>query len=174
MVGRVLRALEASPYADNTVIVLWSDHGYHIGEKEKYHKSTLWEESTRVPLIVVAPNVTSPGGKSKRPVSLIDLYPTLVELAGLPAKSGLDGESLLPLLTDPAAPRSTPAITSRQGSNHAIRTERWRYIRYSDGSEELYDHETDPMEWTNLASDPTHTATKNRLAAQLDQIIHRP
>lgn len=172
MVGRVLRTLEASPYADNTVIVLWSDHGYHIGEKEKYHKSTLWEESTRVPLIFVAPKITNPGGRSKRPVSLIDIYPTLVELANLSPKAGLDGESLVPLLENPAAPRSTPAITTRQGNNHAVRTERWRYIRYSDGSEELYDHETDPLEWSNLASDPGHAATKKQLGAELDRIVN--
>ena len=172
MLGRVLRALESSPYADNTMVVLWSDHGYHIGEKEKYHKSTLWEESTRVPLIVVAPGVTSPGGKSSRPVSLIDLYPTLVELAGLDGPPGLDGESLLPLLRDPKAPRSTPAITTRGGEHHALRNERWRYIRYSDGSEELYDHESDPMEWTNLAGDPRRAEVKESLSAQLDKILH--
>ena len=172
MVGRVLRALEASPYADSTIIVLWSDHGYHIGEKEKYHKSTLWEEAARVPLIVVAPGVAAPGGKSNRPVSLIDVYPTLVELAGLRPPPGLDGESLAPLLRNPRAPRATPAVTTLQGKHHAVRTERWRYIRYADGSEELYDHDADPMEWTNLASAPAHAQTKRALAAELDRLIH--
>lgn len=171
MIGRVLRALEASAYADDTVIVLWSDHGYHIGEKEKYHKSTLWEEATRVPLIVVAPGVTTPGGESKRPVSLIDLYPTLVELAGLSPQAGLDGESLASLLRNPSAPRATPAITTLQGKHHAVRTQRWRYIRYADGSEELYDHESDPMEWANLAAAAGHEETKKALAAKLDRLI---
>ena len=171
MIGRVLTALEASPYADNTVVVLFSDHGYHIGEKQKYHKSTLWEESTRVPLMVVAPGVTTPGGVSQRPVSLIDLYPTLAELAGLDPPDDLDGESLVPLLRDPSASRETPALTTRQGRHHSIRTETWRYIRYGDGTEELYNHGTDPMEWTNLASEPAHDETKRRLSERLDRML---
>ncbi len=171
MIGRVLDALRASPYADNTVVVLFSDHGYHIGEKEKYHKSTLWEESTRVPLVIVAPGASVRGGISQRAVSLIDLYPTLVELAGLTPPSGLDGESLTPLLADPKASRDTPAVTTKQGQHHAIRTDRWRYIRYGDGSEELYDHRVDPMEWNNLADEESHDETRRRLQAQMEQII---
>ena len=171
MIGRVLGALAATPYADNTVIVLFSDHGYHVGEKQKYHKSTLWEESTRVPLIVSAPGVTEAGGVSHRAVSLIDLYPTLSELAGLDPPGDLDGESLVPLLRNPSAPRETPAMTTRQGQHHTIRTDRWRYIRYGDGSEELYDHEADPMEWTNLAGDPAHDETKRRLSAELNRLL---
>ncbi len=171
MIGRVLRALDASPYANNTVIVLFSDHGYHIGEKQKYHKSTLWEESTRVPLIVSAPGVTEAGGVSHRAVSLIDLYPTLSELAGLDPPGDLDGESLVPLLRNPSAPREIPAMTTRQGQHHTIRTDRWRYIRYGDGSEELYDHDADPMEWTNLAGHPAHDETKRRLSAQLNRLL---
>ena len=171
MIGRVLDALRASPYAENTVVVLFSDHGYHIGEKEKYHKSTLWEESTRVPLVIVAPGASVRGGISQRAVSLIDLYPTLVELAGLTPPSGLDGESLTPLLADPKASRDTPAVTTKQGQHHAIRTDRWRYIRYGDGSEELYDHRVDPMEWNNLADEENHDETRRRLQAQLEQII---
>ncbi len=171
MIGRVLDALRASPHARDTVVVLFSDHGYHIGEKQKYHKSTLWEESTRVPLIVVAPGVTAAGGVSGRPVSLIDLYPTLAELAGLRAPSDLDGESLVPLLRYPDAERTTPAVTTRQGQHHAIRTDRWRYIRYGDGSEELYDHQEDPMEWDNLAGDKRHEATRRLLAERLERII---
>ena len=171
MIGRVLDALRASPYADNTVVVLFSDHGYHIGEKEKYHKSTLWEESTRVPLVIVAPGASVRGGISQRAVSLIDLYPTLVELAGLTPPSGLDGESLTPLLADPKASRDTPAVTTKQRQHHAIRTDRWRYIRYGDGSEELYDHRVDPMEWNNLADEESHDETRRRLQAQMEQII---
>ena len=171
MVGRVLRALAASPYADNTIIVLFSDHGYHIGEKQKYHKSTLWEESTRVPLIFSVPGVTATGSTSRRAVSLIDVYPTLAQLAGLEAPADLDGESLVPLLRDPGASRDSPAVTTRQGRHHAVRTDRWRYIRYGDGSEELYDHDADATEWTNLAGDPRHAETKRRLGALLDRTL---
>ena len=171
MIGRILRALASSQYNDNTIVVLFSDHGYHIGEKQKYHKSTLWEESTRVPLIIRSPGVGTSGTVSTRAVSLIDLYPTLAELASLSSPADLDGESLVPLLNDPDAPRSTPAITTRQGQHHSVRTDRWRYIRYGDGSEELYDHASDPMEWKNLAADATHEATRQRLAAQLDRML---
>jgi len=171
MIGRVLRALEASQYAHNTVVVLFSDHGYHIGEKQKYHKGTLWEESTRVPLIVWAPGASAEGGVSTRAVSLIDIYPTLAQLASLDPPGDLDGESLVMLLEDPKAPRSTPALTTRQGRHHAIRTDRWRYIRYSDSSEELYDHASDRMEWNNLAGDAAHSDTKSRLAAMLDRML---
>ena len=171
MIGRVLNALAASKYAANTIVVLFSDHGYHIGEKQKYHKSTLWEEVTRVPLIVRAPGIGTPGGVSKRAVSLVDIYPTLAALTTLSPPTDLDGESLLPLLQDPSAPRSAPALTTRQGQHHAIRTDRWRYIRYGDGSEELYDHETDPMEWKNLAVETAHVATKQRLSAVLDRML---
>ena len=171
MIGRILRALASSQYNDNTIVVLFSDHGYHIGEKQKYHKSTLWEESTRVPLIIRSPGVGTSGTVSTRAVSLIDLYPTLAELASLSSPAGLDGESLVPLLNDPDAPRSTPAMTTRQGQHHSVRTDRWRYIRYGDGSEELYDHASDPMEWKNLAADETHEAMRQRLAAQLDRML---
>lgn len=171
MIGRILRALASSQYNDNTIVALFSDHGYHIGEKQKYHKSTLWEESTRVPLIIRSPGVGTSGTVSTRAVSLIDLYPTLAELASLGSPADLDGESLVPLLNDPDAPRSTPAMTTRQGQHHSVRTDRWRYIRYGDGSEELYDHASDPMEWKNLAADGTHEATRQRLAAQLDRML---
>lgn len=171
MVGRVLRALRASPYADNTIVVLFSDHGYHIGEKQKYHKSTLWEESTRVPLILAGPGVSAQGAISRRAVSLIDIYPTLAALAGLDPPRDLDGESLEPLLSDPDARRAEPALITRQGQHHAIRTDRWRYIRYADGSEELYDHDSDPSEWRNLAGDAGHEATKRKMAAEMDRLL---
>ncbi len=171
MVGRVLNALYASPHVDNTIVVLFSDHGYHIGEKKKYHKSTLWEEATRVPLIVAAPGKSTAGSIVARAVSLIDIYPTLVELTDLKGPGGLDGESLVALLDDPDAPRSTPAVTTRQGSHHALRNDRWRYIRYGDGSEELYDHESDPAEWTNLAADEKYAAIKSQLREELERIV---
>ena len=149
--GRLLDALDASPHADNTIIVLWSDNGMHLGQKEHWTKWGLWEQATRVPLIVVAPGLTKPGARCDTPVSLLDLYPTLVELCDLPAVDRLEGESLVPLLKDSRAVRNTPAITTHGHMNHAIRTGRWRYIRYRDGSEELYDHRTDSQEWKNVA-----------------------
>jgi len=156
MVGRLLDKLDASGRAANTIIVLWADHGYHLGDKENCVKFTLWEKANRVPFIIVAPGVTAPGSRCARPVSLVDIYPTLVELAGLPKKDGLDGVSLVPLLKDPQAEWERPAIMTQGKGNHAVRTQRWRYIRYRDGSEELYDHENDPWEHTNLAKNPQY------------------
>ena len=153
LVGRVLDALDASRYGDNTIVVLWSDHGYHFGEKHHLTKNTLWERSSRVPLAIVAPGVTRPAGRSSRPVGLLNLYPTLVDLCGLPEKTDLEGVSLRPLLEDPDAEWRRPAIMTFGRGNHAVRSERYRYIRYANGEEELYDHSTDPNEWTNLALD---------------------
>jgi choline-sulfatase len=154
-IGRVLDALEAAGLAENTVVVLWSDHGYHLGEKLITGKNTLWERSTRVPLIFAGPGVGR-NAKCSRPAELLDVYPTLVELCGLPARDDLEGVSLVPQLKDPQAPRVRPAITSHNQGNHAVRSERWRYIRYADGWEELYDLENDPNEWKNLAGNPEH------------------
>jgi arylsulfatase A-like enzyme len=157
-VGRVLAELKASGKSDNTIIVLWSDHGYHLGEKEIFGKNTLWERSARVPLIFAGPGV--PGGqKVARPAELLDIYPTLIDLLNLPPRDGLEGHSLLPQIKDPAVPRPWPAITTHNQGNHAIRTERYRYIHYADGSEELYDMQADPHEFKNLAKDPAHTTT---------------
>ncbi|MEM7698923.1 MAG: sulfatase [Verrucomicrobiota bacterium] len=155
--GRVLDALDASPRGQSTVVVLWSDHGFHLGEKQHIEKFTLWEKANRIPLIVVAPGVAEPGSICSLPVDLTALYPTLLELAGLPLDERVDGESLIPQLRDPARKRSTPALMTYGRGNHAVRSERWRYIRYADGSEELYDHEVDPNEWTNVALLPEST-----------------
>ncbi len=159
LVGRILDALDASPYGKNTIIVFWSDHGYHLGEKGTWHKTTLWERATRVPFIIVAPEVTLAGTRCSRPVNLVDIYPTLLELCGLPKPDGLDGVSLVPLLRDPAANWERSALTTHLFGNHAVRSEHWRYIRYADGGEELYDHRNDPNEWTNLAGDPQYADT---------------
>ena len=153
-VGRLITALDESEQANRTIIVLWSDHGWHLGEKNHWHKMTLWEEATRVPLIVVAPSVTEPGGRCASPVSLIDLFPTLNELCGLSVLGDLDGESLVPLLRNPNAPRSTPVVIQYKPGQCAVRSRDHRYIRYSDGSEELYDHRNDPNEWFNQAGRP--------------------
>jgi len=151
-VGRLLDALDQSGVAENTVIVLWGDNGWHIGEKGMTGKTTLWERSTHVPLIFAGPGVAK-STMCRQPAELLDIYPTLVELCGLPAKDGLEGHSLKPQLKNSRAKRPWPAITTHNVGNHAVRSERWRYIRYADGSEELYDLRADPNEWTNLARD---------------------
>lgn len=171
MVDRVLTALDESPQAENTIVVLWSDHGWQLGEKQHWRKFALWDNVARTVLMVRAPRGTPgldqgsvEGGRCSRTTSLVDLYPTLVELCGLPGKEGLDGHSLAPLLADPSAPWEHPAITTYDYSEYSIRTERWRYIRYIDDSEELYDHDADPEEWINLAGDPDYAAVKAELA----------
>ena len=167
MLGRILAAIETGPSAKNTIIVFTSDHGWYLGEKQMWHKGKLWEPTTRVPLSIYAPGVTQPDSLSSQPVALIDLYPTLCDLTKLPLPEHLDGSSLKPLLLDPTTKRDRPAITCMGGgknAGYAARDERWRYIRYADGSEELYDHETDPHEWTNLAAKPEHAELKAMLA----------
>ncbi len=152
-VGRVLDALDASPRCGNTIVVLWSDHGFHLGEKDHIEKFALWEKSNHIPLIVVAPHVARQGSRCRRPVDMTVLYPTLLELCGLPADKACDGVSIVPLLSDPHAKWERPALMTYMRGNHAVRTDRWRYIRYADGSQELYDHDADPREWTNLAGE---------------------
>ena len=179
VVGRVMRALETSPMGKDMHVVLWSDHGWHLGEKSHWRKFSLWEESTRNVMMWNVPGLTKPGSRCDRTVSLIDIYPTLCDLAGLapPALNGkpqLDGQSLVPLLKNPAAPRREPAITTYFQNNHAIRAERWRYIHYADGGEELYDRRQDPMEWTNLAAKPELASTKAALAAWLPKHNEAP
>ena len=153
-VGRVLDALEQSGQADNTIVVLWSDHGFHLGEKEITGKNTLWDRSTRVPLIFAGPGIES--GVCTQPAELLDIYPTLVDLCDLPKNSQLEGHSLLPQLKNAQASRKWPAITTHNHDNHGVRSEHWRFIQYADGSEELYDMRKDPNEWKNLATDPQH------------------
>ena len=154
MVGRLLDALDASPAAGNTIIVFWSDNGWHFGEKQHLHKMTLWARSTRLPLIVVAPGVTRKGSCTSRPASFVDLFPTLNELCRLPQPAGLEGASLAPLLKDPRRTWERPALVTYLQGNHAVCDDRWRYILYADGGEELYDHEKDPNEWLNMEGSP--------------------
>ncbi|NNE92394.1 MAG: sulfatase [Verrucomicrobiales bacterium] len=166
-VGMVIDALENSPHADNTIIVLWSDHGFHLGEKQHWAKRTLWEESTRVPLLFAGPGIEQSDTPCPEPANLLDIYPTLVELCGLPENPDLEGVSLVPQLNDPSAPREQPAVTSSYFGNHSIRTRDWRLITYKDGAKELYDHRSDPDEFHNLANDPNHAATVEDLAKWL-------
>lgn len=165
--GRVLDALDASPHRDNTIIVLWGDHGWHFGEKHHWRKFALWEEATRAPLIWVAPGVTRAGGACARTVDFMSIYPTLCELAGLPIPTHVEGRSIKSLLHDPKAPWDHPAITTHGYKNHAVRTAQWRYIQYEDGAEELYDETKDPYEWTNLATKPEFAEIKTQLATHL-------
>lgn len=174
MVGRLLDGLDASGRAENTVVVLFSDHGYHLGEKGQWRKYTLWEDSTHVPLIVVAPGITTPGARSSAPVSTLDLYPTLADLAGLEPPDHLQGHSLRPLLESPEADWPHHAITTYRFGNHSVRTRHYRYIRYENGDEELYDHRVDPHEWNNLASLPEHTDRKARLRSLLPTVNVEP
>lgn len=169
-VGKVIDALDASEYAKNTIIVLWSDHGWHLGEKLHWRKFALWEEATRNPFMMVVPGVTKSNQRCERTVDYMSIYPTMIELCGLPKKDGLDGVSIVPLLKDPKTKWDRPAITTYERGNHSIRSERWRYIRYHDGTEELYDHTKDEMEWTNLASKPEFDKVKAELAAWLPKV----
>ncbi len=167
--GRILKALEKSGQLENTVVVVWGDHGWHLGEKGITGKNTLWERSTRVPFIWAGPGVTV-GARCSSPVELLDIFPTLMEMTGTPPRGDLEGHSLVPQLRDASTPREFPAITTHNQGNHAIRTRYWRYIRYADGSEELYDEQADPNEWTNLAGDPAHAAQKAELAKWLPKV----
>ncbi|MCK5281732.1 MAG: sulfatase, partial [Cyclobacteriaceae bacterium] len=142
--GKVIEALESSKYADNTIVVLWSDHGQHLGEKKHWRKQALWEESTKVPLYFKLPGQKAKGLTSKRVVSLLDIYPTLVELCDLPEANKLQGESLVPLINNPEMEQERFVLSTWYYKNHAVRSENWRYIHYRDGSEELYNHQTDP------------------------------
>lgn len=168
-VGRVIDALDKSGYRDNTIVVLWSDHGWHLGEKLHWRKFALWEEATHNVMMIVAPGVTKPGGRCAAPVNTLDVYPTLVDLCRLGPRKELEGVSLMPLLKDPQARWNRPALTTHGWNNHSIRSERWRYIRYSDGTEELYDHTKDALEWTNLAKDPKYAEVKRDLARWLPE-----
>ncbi len=163
-IGRLLAAIDASPQRDNTLIILWTDHGWHLGEKQHWGKWTGWERSTRVPLIIVPPQSMAnhyavAGSQCAEPVSLLDLFPTLVELCQVKGPAQLDGQSLLPLLHDPKLATHRTVVTTFDKGNLSLRSVRYRYIRYSDGSEELYDRSSDVNEWYNLASQPQHAPT---------------
>ena len=168
LLGRVLDALDASPYADNTMIVVWSDHGWQLGEKEHWGKFTAWEGSTRVPLIIVPPKNGRPlgfeaGVSVDQPVSLLDVYPTVMDLGDLKIRNDLDGHSLVPLLSNPEAKWEYPAVTAIGRGTWSIRDTRWRFIQYFDGSRELYDLKNDPEEWKNLYGDKAYEKVVRQL-----------
>jgi arylsulfatase A-like enzyme len=162
-VGIILDAIEKSRYKDNTIIVIMGDHGWHLGEKLKYGKATLWSEATRTPLIIKTPGMKQ-GSECKRVVNLQDIYPTLINLCGLPTKEGIEGRSIAPLLKSPAIKWAFPSITTLNQS-FTVNDEEWRYTRYTDGTEELYNLKKDPMEWNNLihSNDKKSLQAKSRL-----------
>lgn len=149
-VGRLLDALEKTENSENTIIVFWSDHGWHLGEKETWHKGTLWQRATRVPFIIVDPRKESKG-VCKTPVNLIDIYKTLNELCDLPEVENIDGQSLVPQLQNVNEERTYPSLISFQEGNFALQGNGFHYIRYKDGTEELYNHSNDINEWYNIA-----------------------
>lgn len=173
MIGRVMDALENGPNKDNTIVVLWSDHGWHLGEKQHWQKYTAWRVCTRVPLIVRVPagvpglsEGTKAGSRCTKPVNLLSLFPTLTDLAGLPKKKDNDGPSIVPLLKNPQAdwPHASVTYLSEPGSV-GLSTENWRLIHYANGEEELYDSRKDRFEWTNLAGLPEHQEKLKELRA---------
>lgn len=171
--GKVLDAFEKRADADNTVVILWSDHGWHLGEKQCWSKFTLWDESTRNPLMISAPGLRKKQTCTK-PAQLVDMYPTLVELCGLPLpKSQLDGHSLLPLMKNPEADWRWPAITCNGRDSYSLTFEDWKYNRFFDGSEELYDLVNDPYCWTNLVGVSEFSEKKQRLAVFLPKESHK-
>ncbi len=169
-VGRLLDALEKSPRGQDTIVVWWTDHGWHLGEKQHWRKFALWNDATRTSFAISAPGVTAPGGRCAAPVDYTHLYPTLCELAGLPLPAHVKGASLMPLLKNPEAAWNEVAICSHGRGNHAAIDNQWRYIRYKNGDEELYDYRADPHEWTNLAGDSKHAEVKTRLARHLPNL----
>ncbi len=169
MIGRLIEGFDKSAYTSNTIICLWSDHGWHLGEKQHWRKFALWEEATRAPYLWIVPGLTKPRGVCQRPVDYMQIYPTLCDLTGLPRPKHIEGESIRALLENPAAKWDKPAVTTWLFSNHAVRNEEWRYIRYANGEEELYHNLMDPREWTNLAKHPEYAGQKAALAKWLPQ-----
>ena len=168
LIGQIVGALEESRYADNTVIVLWSDHGFQLGEKGRWTKYSLWERATRVNLVWVAPGVTRAGSACSRPVNLLDIYPTLASLTRCkPPGNQLEGNDLTVLMKNPVAEWNKNSVTTFGYKNYGVRSDQHRYIVYADGTEELYDHETDRWEWKNEAANPRYAEIKKNLRASI-------
>jgi arylsulfatase A-like enzyme len=183
MLGRVLKALDQGPNADNTIVVLWSDHGWQLGEKRRWQKFSGWRAVTRVPLMMRVPKGCSPalpagtgaGSVCDQPVNLLSLHPTLISLAGVAKNPNCDGLDLLPLLEDASAPwpHLSTTFLGRRGS-YTISGKRWRYLHYHNADEELYDIQNDPYEWSNLAGDPAHRETLERMRSHRPKTLAMP
>jgi arylsulfatase A-like enzyme len=175
MFGDLIEALNKSTYAENTIVVLWSDHGWQLGEKEHWRKFALWENVNKSMLMFKSPKIEkiiplgSAIGNTNSLASLVDIYPTLIELAGLPPRKDLDGKSLVPILKKPKELDDRAIITTYDYGSYSVRYKNWHYIQYIDGSIELYNLETDPREWTNLHQDPTHNQTIKMLATYIPE-----
>ncbi|MFT5470547.1 MAG: arylsulfatase A-like enzyme [Verrucomicrobiales bacterium] len=162
-VGRLMRGLDESPAAKNTIVVFWGDHGWHLGEKPHWRKFALWNDTTHVPFFIVAPGLTKAGSVCEAPVDLLGIYPTLCNLTGVSAPEHLQGANFRPLLADSGAKWELPAISTHGRGNHMIQSRHLRYIRYENGDEEFYDHRDDPNEWENLASTPKAGEIREKL-----------
>jgi arylsulfatase A-like enzyme len=168
-IGKVLDALDKSPYRDNTMVVLWSDHGYHMGEKNTFQKHTLWNRSAVAPLIIKVPkSMQLKTGACDQVVSMVDLYPTILDLCGLPPNDVVVGRSLKPLLKNPTLQWRYPAFTFKKVDRKSLQYGPYRYIEYEDGSMELYDHRKDPDEWINLAEEPEQKQVIQNLQAMFE------
>jgi arylsulfatase A-like enzyme len=165
-VGRLLDALESSEYADNTIVILWGDHGFHLGEKFHWHKQALWERATRIPFTIRAIGQAA-GNVVDAPVSLLDLAPTVFDLTGVTPPYAQSGRSVRPLMRDPSMAWNHPVLTTKDQHDHAVRTADWRYIRYRDGGNELYDERIDPNEYANVVADPANA----EVVAALDALM---
>ncbi len=172
MIGRLIDGLDRSPLAKNTIVVLWGDHGWHLGEKQHWRKFALWEEATRAPLIWIVPGITKPNAVCERAVDFMTIYPTLTDLAGIPTPKHVEGKSIRSLLADPTSAWDADAITTYGFKNHTARSERWRYIRYANGNEELYDEAADSYEWHNLAKVDGFNEVIRQLAPKLPASNH--
>jgi len=172
--GKVLDALDKSKYGENTIIVLWSDHGQCLGEKKNWRKNNLWNEATLSPMVWVVPGMINKGLVNHKAVSLLDIYPTLTELCGLDLKQQKDGESIADLIHDMNAKRQNPVISSWTYGSHSVRVGKWKYIHYYDGSEELYDEEKDFGEHVNLAKKPEHKEIMEELKKHVPKDIYKP
>ncbi len=174
-IGKVLDALDASLAASNTVIVVWGDNGWHLGEKQHWGKTTGWQRATRVPLLIVPPAYAArsfaSGTDCNAPASLLDVYPTLIDLCGLPPRAGLSGQTLVPLLRQPAGGGDCVVLTTVQRETYAVTADGWRYLCYPDGSAELYDLRNDPHEWTNLAGKPELRQRQEQLAGHIPKSV---
>lgn len=169
-VGHLLNGLNESKYAKNTIIVLMGDHGWHLGEKEHWSKNVLWERSAKTPLLIFDPR-DGKGKVSTSIVSLLDVYPTLVEMANLPEKKDLEGKSMYDLVKNPTKEVKEYVLTSKDKGLHSLRNKNYRYTVYKDGFEELYDHRNDPNEWHNIAQIATNKITIEKFRAALKNIL---